>query len=32
MKDTNKILEKVTSKNVAKALIIDAVEFHLLLK
>ena len=32
MKDTNKILEKERSKNVVKALIIDAVESHLLLK
>ena len=29
VKDTNKILEKERSKNVAKALIIDAVESHL---
>ena len=32
VKDTNKILEEVSSKNVVKALIIDAVESHLLLK
>ena len=32
VKDTNKILEKVSSKNVVKALIIDAVMSHPLLK
>ena len=31
-KDTNNILEKDRSRNVVKALIIDAVESHLLLK